>query len=145
MHFATHGNLDYQDFSQSYLTMAENPSKNEDGQLTLEELLSLDLMKHFNLVVLSACKTAVADKDTESSPVSPASSFLQQGVRAVVASLWAVNDVSTSYFSTTFYENLKNNMELAEALRQAQVRTSQQKGYAHPFFWSPFILLGNWR
>gem|GEM_PF-7077552 len=145
MHFATHGNLDYQDFSQSYLTMAENPSKNEDGQLTLEELLSLDLMKHFNLVVLSACKTAVADKDTESSPVSPASSFLQQGVRAVVASLWAVNDVSTSYFSTTFYENLKNNMELAEALRQAQVRTSQQKGYAHPFFWSPFILLGDWK
>ncbi len=144
MHFATHGNLDYNDFSQSYLTMAANKSKNEDGNLTLEELLSLDLMQHFNLVVLSACQTAVSEKGEDSSPVSPAGSFLQQGVKSVMASLWKVDDNSTALYISEFYKNLKS-MEIVEAMRLAQIKVSQQGKYSQPYYWCPFILMGDWK
>jgi CHAT domain-containing protein len=144
MHFATHGNLNYTDFSQSFLTMAANKTKNEDGNLTLEELLSLDLMHNFNLVVLSACQTAVSEKDADSSPVSPASSFLQQGVKAVMASLWSVDDNSTALYISEFYNNLKT-MEMIEAIRLAQIKVSQEGKYSQPYYWCPFVLMGDWK
>ncbi len=144
MHFATHGNLDYNDFSQSYLTMAENKSKNEDGNLTLEELLAGKLMQHLSLVILSACQSAVSEKGEDSSPVSPASSFLQQGVKAVIASLWKVDDNSTALYISEFYKNLKS-MEIVDAMRLAQIKVSQQGKYSQPYYWCPFILMGDWK
>jgi CHAT domain-containing protein len=144
MHFATHGNLDYEDFSQSFLTMAGNPSKSEDGKLTLEELWGMDVMNHLNIVVLSACQTAVSKGSHESSPVSPASGFLQNGVKSVVATLWKVDDEATSILISDFYKNLRN-MDAVDALRSAQITLSQKPKYAHPYYWAGIVLLGDWR
>jgi CHAT domain-containing protein len=144
MHFATHGNLDYEDFSKSFLTMASNPSKAEDGRLTLEELWGMDVMSHLNIVVLSACQTAVTKGSHESSPVSPASGFLQNGVKSVVATLWKVDDHATSVLVSEFYKNLKT-MQAVDALRNAQVKLSQTPKYAHPYYWAGIVLLGDWR
>lgn len=142
MHFATHGNLDYEDFSKSYLTLA--PGKTEDGMLTLEELWGMDVMSHLNIVVLSACQTAVTKGSNESSPVSPASGFLQNGVKSVVATLWKVDDEATSLLITDFYNNLKT-MDAVDALRQAQLKLSANPKFSHPYFWAAAILLGDWR
>lgn len=144
MHFATHGNLDYEDFAKSYLTMASNPTKDEDGMLTLEELWGMDVMSHLNIVVLSACQTAVSKGSDESSPVSPASGFLQNGVKSVVATLWKVDDEATSLLMSEFYKNLKT-MAAVDALRQAQVSLSNNPKFAHPYYWAAAVLLGDWR
>lgn len=144
MHFATHGNLDYEDFAKSYLTMASNPTKDEDGMLTLEELWGMDVMSHLNIVVLSACQTAVSKGSDESSPVSPASGFLQNGVKSVVATLWKVDDEATSLLMSEFYKNIKT-MDAIDALRQAQVTLSNNPKFAHPYYWAAAVLLGDWR
>ncbi|MEQ1585497.1 MAG: tetratricopeptide repeat protein [Cyclobacteriaceae bacterium] len=144
MHFATHGNLDYEDFGKSFLTMASNPAMHEDGLLTLEELWGMDVMSHLNIVVLSACQTAVSKGSDESSPVSPASGFLQNGVKSVVATLWKVDDEATSLLIGDFYKNIKT-MDAVDALRQAQVNLSNNPKYSHPFYWAAAVLLGDWR
>lgn len=144
MHFATHGNLDYKNFKSSYLTMAQNPQEGEDGKLTLNELFGLELMTHLDLVVLSACQTAIIDENAIGSPVSPASGFVDNGVKSVIASLWSVDDRSTSLLISYFYENLKT-MPKIDALRLAQIKLSQNPDYNHPYYWAPFILIGDWK
>lgn len=144
MHFATHGNLDYEDFGKSFITMAGNPAKDEDGKLTLEELWGMDVMSHLNIVVLSACQTAVSKGSDESSPVSPASGFLQNGVKSVVATLWKVDDEATSILMQDFYKNIKT-MDAVDALRLAQVQLSNNPKFSHPYYWAAAVLLGDWR
>ncbi|MBX2901062.1 MAG: CHAT domain-containing protein [Cyclobacteriaceae bacterium] len=144
MHFATHGNLDYEDFTQSFLTMAGGKDLNGDGKLTLEELWGMEVMNNLSIVVLSACQTAVTKGSSENSPVSPASGFLQNGVKSVVATLWKVDDEATAILMTEFYKNLRT-MATVDALRQAQVSLSRTAKYRHPYFWAGAILLGDWR
>jgi CHAT domain-containing protein len=144
MHFATHGNLDYEDFTKSFITMAGNPSKSEDGKLTLEELWGMEVMTHLNIVVLSACQTAVTKGSNESSAVSPASGFLQNGVKSVVATLWKVDDEATSLLMADFYKNIKT-MDSVDALRSAQITLSQNPKFVHPYYWAAVVLLGDWR
>ena len=144
MHFATHGNLDYEDFGKSFITMAGNPAKDEDGKFTLEELWGMDVMSHLNIVVLSACQTAVSKGSDESSPVSPASGFLQNGVKSVVATLWKVDDEATSILMQNFYKNIKT-MVAVDALRLAQVNLANNPKFSHPYYWAAAVLLGDWR
>jgi CHAT domain-containing protein len=144
MHFATHGNLDYEDFSKSYLTMAGNPGKNEDGMLTLEELWGMEVMSHLNIVVLSACQTAVTKGSDESSPVSPASGFLQNGVKSVIATLWKVDDEATAILMNEFYKNIKT-MDAVDAMRGAQSHLSNIPKFNHPYYWAAMVLIGDWR
>ena len=144
MHFATHGNLDYEDFSKSFITMAGNPSKSEDGKLTLEELWGMEVMTHLHIVVLSACQTAVTKGSNESSAVSPASGFLQNGVKSVVATLWKVDDEATALLMDDFYKNIKT-MDSVDALRSAQITLSKNPKFVHPYYWAAVVLLGDWR
>ena len=144
MHFATHGNLDYEDFSKSYLTMAGNTAKNEDGMLTLEELWGMEVMSHLNIVVLSACQTAVTKGSDESSPVSPASGFLQNGVKSVIATLWKVDDEATSLLMNDFYTNIKT-MDAVDAKRMAQSKLASNPKFSHPYYWGAMVLIGDWR
>jgi CHAT domain-containing protein/Tfp pilus assembly protein PilF len=142
LHLATHGNLDYFEFESSFLTLAA--SGVEDGMLTINEVWGLEGLHGYNLVTLSACQTAVSEGALEGWPVSPATSFLDAGVPTVLASLWSVNDEATSLLMSYFYENLKT-MSKVEALRMAQIRLAEQEQYSHPYFWAPFILIGDWR
>jgi CHAT domain-containing protein len=70
----------------------------------------------------------------------------RQGAKAVVASLWPVADDSTRLLMQEFYR-LRNARRLAkvEALRQAQLGLLRKGDYRHPYFWAPFVLIGNWR
>jgi CHAT domain-containing protein len=141
VHFATHGILDYNDFSKTFLKFAK--SATNDGKLTIQEIKGLDI-EDCDLVTLSACETAVSQNVNKGWYVSPANSFLVNGVKSVVASLWSVDDEATSLLMSSFYENLKT-MPKAEALRRAQETLSHNPKFVHPFYWGAFILYGEWR
>jgi CHAT domain-containing protein/uncharacterized protein HemY len=141
VHFATHGILDYNDFSKTFLKFAKSSSN--DGRLTIQEIKGLDI-EDCDLVTLSACETAVSQNLTKGWYVSPANSFLVSGVKSVVASLWSVDDEATSLLMSSFYENMKT-MPKADALRKAQETLSHNPKFVHPFYWGAFILYGEWK
>ncbi|MEM6400035.1 MAG: CHAT domain-containing protein [Cyanobacteria bacterium P01_D01_bin.116] len=100
------------------------------------------------LLTLSACETAFGD---ERAALGLAGVAVQAGVRSALASLWTVDDESTSILIAEFYRQLKTGMSKAQALQAAQVKLIQadkDKGinseYNNPYYWSPFILIGNW-
>jgi CHAT domain-containing protein len=64
------------------------------------------------------------------------------GARSVLLSLWMVDDETTAQMMVDFYQETKTGRSLSACLRQAQLKMFEQKG--HPFFWSPFVLLGHW-
>jgi CHAT domain-containing protein/uncharacterized protein HemY len=142
VHFATHGILDYNDFSKTFLKFAKSPTN--DGRLTIQEIKGLDI-EDCDLVTLSACETAVSQSVNKGWYVSPANSFLVNGVKSVVASLWSVDDEATSLLMSSFYENMQKKMPRSEALRKAQETLSHNPKFVHPFYWGAFILYGEWR
>ena len=93
------------------------------------------------LLVLSACQTAKGDKR---SALGIAGIATQAGARSTVASLWLVEEASTAQLMGKFYQGLKNGLSKAEALRQAQLALLANPEYAHPYYWSSFILVGSW-
>ncbi|MBK6632920.1 MAG: CHAT domain-containing protein [Chitinophagaceae bacterium] len=149
IHFATHGVLNYSsDYSQSYLKLLpdKDTSNGNNGQLTMREIQSLGITD-CNMVILSACQTAVSKQLVKGWNISPANSFLVSNVKTVVASLWKVADEPTGLLMQYFYENLSLPvpMEKAEALRQAQVKLSQSPRFNHTNYWGAFVLYGDWR
>ena len=144
LHFATHGNLDYRRFENSWLTLASGTTSDEDGRLTLEEIWGITNLSDCELVTLSACNTAVSEEVIEGWPINPANAFLQVGVPRVIATLWQVDDVATAQLMTDFYRNLVSH-GAADALRLAQIQLRSNPDYAEPYFWAPFVLLGDWR
>ncbi len=143
IHFATHGVLNYSKFSESYLVMASARDTDDDGKLQLMEIKELT-MDDCDLVTLSACETAVSNEAVKGWYISPANSFMKNGVKSVIASLWSVDDVATSRLMTQFYSNLQT-MDKVEALRRAQETLSRDPKYVHPFYWGAFVLYGDWR
>lgn len=143
LHLATHGTLDYNNFQNSFLTLAPDAASNEDGQLTIGEIWNIAGLDNYRLVTLSACETAVNDDIANGWPISPANAFLNH-VPSVIASLWKVDDVATSLLMQRFYSNLES-MGTAEALQLAQLSLSQDENYSDPFYWAPFVVMGDWR
>jgi CHAT domain-containing protein/Tfp pilus assembly protein PilF len=138
-HFATHGMLNAREMNDCYLLLA-------GGQkLTLGEIYGLGGTYPARLTVLSACQTGLGQGDAEVEARSLADGFLQAGSTAVVASLWSVEDASTAALMERFYGELKSGSSKGEALRQAEIQLLRDPKTAHPFFWAPFGLIGDWR
>jgi CHAT domain-containing protein len=78
--------------------------------------------------------------------VTLSNAFKVAGVPTTIASLWEIADRSTALLMEDFYKNLKNNkMDKLDALRQAQLTMLSNDQYSHPYYWAPFILIGNWQ
>ena len=145
VHFATHGILDYTNFDESYLLFTKDDGQGNDGRLTIKEINGLTKQTN-SMVVLSACETAVNKEEVKGWYISPANAFLTNRVDAVLGSLWKVPDETTNLLLQEFYTNIENkHMTKAEALRHAQATISQNPKYHHPFYWSAFVLYGEWR
>lgn len=149
IHFATHGVLNYSsDYSQSYLKLLpdKDTSNGNNGQLTMREIQGLGI-SDCNMVILSACQTAVSKALVKGWNISPANSFLVSNVKTVVASLWKVADEPTGLLMQYFYENLSSSASInkVDALRLAQVKLSQNPRFSHPNYWGAFVLYGDWR
>ncbi|NMF64331.1 CHAT domain-containing protein [Brasilonema octagenarum] len=139
VHLATHGQFSSQADNTFILTW--------NGEVNVNELKSVLRTRETNqqeavdLLVLSACQTAKGDNRAT---LGIAGVAIQSGARSTLATLWSVADDTTATLMTEFYDNLVNKkMPKAEALRQAQVNLL--KNYRHPYFWAPYILIGNWQ
>lgn len=138
LHLATHGILRSDAPRDSYLVLAD------EGRLTLREITLLPL-RQTELVVLSACETAVGESGGGEEIRGLAYQFEVRGAAAIVASLWAVDDSSTSEMMMALYGGIREGHGRAEALRDAQLTLLADPAWRHPYFWAPFILVGEWR
>jgi CHAT domain-containing protein len=135
IHLATHGLLDDVRGLGSAIALA--PSGTDDGLLTAEEIFDLKLQA--NLVVLSACNTGFG-RITGDGVIGLSRALISAGVPSVIVSLWAVPDAPTSELMQAFYQNLQNNPDKAQALRQAMLTT--MKTHPGPRNWAAFTLIG---
>jgi CHAT domain-containing protein/Tfp pilus assembly protein PilF len=143
IHLATHGNLNRNAPWLSSLQL--QPDDQNDGRLELHEILGLQL--HARLVTLSACETALGSGYFTDTPagdefVGMTRAFLGAGSRAVLASLWTVNDDSTRDLMVRFYRNLQE-ADSPDALAKAQreLRRANVR-YSAPYYWAAFVLVG---
>lgn len=150
LHFATHGILDaeHPELSGLVLSRVDEQGKPRNGFVRAHELYS----RRFGaeLVVLSACQTGVGTIVRGEGMVGLPRGFLYAGVPRVVVSLWKVADRSTAHLMQRFYRYLADGISPSTALRHAQLEMlrpgeDQPIGWEHPFYWAPFIFLGDWR
>ena len=115
-----------------------------DGFLTLEDIYNLNL--NADLVVLSACETALGKEIKGEGLIGLTRGFMYAGTPRVVASLWKVDDVATADLMRLFYKfMLQQHLAPAPALRAAQLRMSEQKRWSDPYYWAGFIIQGDWK
>ena len=139
LHLATHGEFSSVAEETFLLTWDDVININE-----LNSLISADQKQKnpIELLVLSACQTAAGDSRAA---LGLAGVAVRSGARSTLASLWYVDDLGTAELMTRFYQKLATGKATkAEALGQAQLELLQTQEFSHPFYWSAFILLGNW-
>jgi len=145
--FSTHGEMIESAPLESNLRFTPTPQ--DDGKLTVSEIFDMEVKA--NLVTLSACETGLARGSKGGFPqgddlVGLSRAFIHAGTPSVVASLWKVSDEATVEMMRSFYRNLQT-MPKAEALQQAQLGLAKSSAMisSHPYFWAPFILVGDWK
>lgn len=141
IHIATHGKVNSQMPMHSYVVLGRDDRN--DGQLFAKELADLDLRAE--MIVLSACETGLGQWKGGEGVIGLTWAAASAGVPTGLLSQWQVDDRSTSELMAAFYEGLDSKRSKAEALRAAQLQLMKDKARAHPFFWSPFVLMGDWR
>jgi CHAT domain-containing protein len=143
LHFSTHGFVNSENPELSGIILAQNKGSNEDGILYEGEIYGLNLNAH--LVVLSACETGLGQIRKGEGLIGLTRALLYAGARNIVVSLWQVSDQSTTDLMISFYKKLldnKLNEQFSESLQQAKLEMIHSGRYAHPFYWSSFILIG---
>lgn len=138
LHFATHALANKNSPMYSSICLAEGG--NEDGLLEAREIMKMELSS--DLVVLSACKTAYSRIMAGEGMLGLTRAFFTAGVPSVVASLWSVEDNSTSELMVNFHKRIRNGRMPTNALREAQLYLLRETEFNNPFFWAPFILIG---
>jgi len=146
VHVATHGLLDAErpQFTGVVLSLVGN--KTNDGFLRTDEIFNLKLGTP--LVMLSACETGLGKEKRGEGVMGLTRAFMYAGAPTVGVSLWSVADKSTAELMTDFYKRLLNARAAespATAMRNAQIAMIAGKKYSAPFYWAPFILVGEWR
>ncbi|MFB2893402.1 CHAT domain-containing protein [Aerosakkonemataceae cyanobacterium BLCC-F50] len=139
VHLATHGQFSSNPEETFILTWDEKVKVKEFE--TLLRYREQGNVSPIELLVLSACQTAAGDKRAA---LGLAGVAVRSGARSTLATLWSVKDESTAQLMTEFYQLLSQGNSKAEALRTAQLKLLKQSQYNHPFYWAPFIIVGNW-
>jgi CHAT domain-containing protein len=144
LHLATHGCFQKDGCPQ--LKLKENTLLFADESLQIQDAGLLGL-QNVELITLSACQTALSTNSNGEEISGLAYLFERAGSKAVIASLWSAADEETKEIMVKFYQNLKQGMRKDEALRQgklSQIRDSENT-LVPPFYWSPFVLIGDGR
>ena len=141
VHLATHG--------QFSSRLAETFLLTWNGRVNVKELAEIlqsrsgAVANPIDLLVLSACDTATGD---DRAVLGLAGLAVKSGARSTVATLWPVKDKAAALLMSDFYQKLKvPGITKAEALRQSQVDLIRKTDFREPFFWSAFVLVGNWQ
>ena len=147
LHFATHGVVESArpELSALALSLFDAQGQPQDGFLRLYEIYNLKMQA--DLVVLSACDTALGKNIRGEGLVGLARGFMHAGAPRVVASLWKVDDQATSELMRQFYAAMlgPKKMPAAAALRAAQIAVSKQERWRSPYYWAAFVLQGEWK
>ena len=140
IHIASHGQFD-RDVRKTFVLTY-------DSKLTLNDLEALIRPGQYRgrpveLLVLSACQTAAGD---DRAALGLAGVAIKAGARSALASLWFVNDQSTSALISEVYSQLRQSPSVskAQALQAAQIKLLSDRRYRHPCYWSPYLIIGNW-
>jgi CHAT domain-containing protein/tetratricopeptide (TPR) repeat protein len=146
LHFATHGvlNSSIPELSGLVLSLVDRKGDPVDGFLRLHEIYNLDL--DADLVVLSACRTALGQEVYGEGLIGLTRGFMYAGAARVVSSVWNVDDRATARFMSTFYASmLSKGRAPAAALRDAQLALLNDPRWAQPHYWAAFGLQGDWK
>jgi CHAT domain-containing protein len=145
VHIATHGllNAERPQFTGLVLSLVGN--KEGDGFLRTDEIFNLKLGAP--LVMLSACETGLGKEKRGEGVIGLTRAFMYAGAPTVGVSLWSVSDNSTALLMTDFYKRMFSGTGMAPgaAMQAAQKSMIEGKKYSTPFYWAPFVLVGDWR
>jgi CHAT domain-containing protein len=145
VHFATHGIIDarHPEMSGLILSLVNESGQQQDGYLRLGDIYKLKLSA--DLVVLSACNSALG-KDLESEgTIGLPRGFLYAGARSVIASLWKVDDEAAADFTKGLYARMQRGESPSSAIRGAQLEMSRGRKWPAPFYWAAFVLQGDYK
>jgi CHAT domain-containing protein len=146
LHFATHGVLDSERPALSGLVLSRVDERGNprDGYVRLHDIYNLHLAA--DLVVLSACQSALGKEFRGEGLVGLARAFMYAGAPRVVGSLWEVSDRATAELMKAFYAGmLQRHLRPAAALRAAQLEMTRDPRWSSPYYWAGFVLQGDWR
>jgi CHAT domain-containing protein/Tfp pilus assembly protein PilF len=146
VHFATHGliNSQHPELSGLVLSLVDRQGRPVDGFFRLHEIYNLKL--EADLVVLSACRTALGKQVKGEGLIGLTRGFMHAGAPRVVASLWNVRDQATAELMRRFYRGLlKEGLTPSAALRAAQISLAREPAWQSPYYWAGFVLQGDWR
>jgi len=146
IHFSTHGLLDsrHPELSGLVLSLFDEDGHPEEGFLRLNEIYNLHL--NADLVVLSACQTGLGKEVRGEGLMGLVRGFMYAGSPRVVASLWQVDDAATAELMKRFYRGMfQEKLPPSAALRAAQIDMLKRKHWQAPYYWSAFVLQGEWR
>ncbi|MFM7577431.1 MAG: CHAT domain-containing protein, partial [Microcystaceae cyanobacterium] len=140
VHLASHGRFSSQ-LQDTFIDTWEKP-------LNVTELVNLLQRSNptgdnaINLLILSACETAIGD---QRAALGLAGMAVRSGAKSTLATLWSVNDEATAKFMGEFYRQFViQKVSKAEALRQTQLALLKDPWFKHPFYWGAYILVGDW-
>jgi CHAT domain-containing protein/tetratricopeptide (TPR) repeat protein len=146
VHFATHGilNSEQPELSGIVLSLVNEKGEPVNGFLGLNEIYNMNL--NADLVVLSACQTALGREVRGEGLIGLTRGFMYAGSPRVIASLWKVDDSATAELMKFFYAKLlREKMRPSAALRSAKMEMRSQKRWSSPYYWAGFELQGDWR
>jgi CHAT domain-containing protein len=146
IHFATHGllNSEHPEFSGIVLSLFDERGRDQEGFLGLNEIYNLNLPA--DLVVLSACQTALGKDVRGEGLIGLTRGFMYAGAERVIATLWKVDDSATAELMQEFYRAMfGKGMKPLAALRAAQIHMWQQRRWHSPYYWAAFSLQGEWK
>jgi CHAT domain-containing protein len=140
IHIATHGVIDDRAPLYSALLFAPGGPDGDDGLLEAREVL--DLRFDADLVVLSACDTARGRIGAGEGVIGLSWAFLVAGCRTLVVAQMPAETKSTAALMVEFHRRLRQGLSPAAALQQAQLALRRDPRFAHPFYWAPFVVIG---
>jgi CHAT domain-containing protein/Flp pilus assembly protein TadD len=147
IHFATHGILNnvHPELSGIVLSLVDQRGHDQDGFLRVNDIYNLELPAE--LVVLSACQTALGKEIKGEGLIGLTRGFMYAGAVRIVAALWKVNDKASAELMKRFYYEMfgPNQLPPAAALRAAQGWIRQQKRWGSAYYWAAFVLQGEWK
>ncbi len=144
IHIATHGFVNSSRPELSGILLAEDSTSTNDGILYSGEIYNLKL--NSDLVVLSACETGLGKISKGEGVIGLSRALFYAGTRNIMVSLWKVADNSTANLMIDFYKDMldveKSYKYYGKHLRNAKLKMVKDNKYGHPYYWSPFILIG---
>ena len=141
VHLACHGIFNESAPQLSYLALT--PDQRNDGKLEMHEIFNLD-WQGVSLITLSACSSGKGKLGGGQDLVGLMRGFMFAGAPSILASLWDVDDEATRALMVSFYKNYLSGMTKPQALRTAQTAMINSGKWSHPYFWSAFVLYGDW-